>query len=41
MIEDIAFFADTMNGLPRNILGCKTPEALFERELKYPAQEQN
>lgn len=32
-IEDIAFFADRINGLPRKILGYKTPEELFEQEL--------
>ncbi len=31
--DDICFFADSMNGLPRKILGYKTPEELFEQEL--------
>ena len=32
-IEDIAFFADRINGLPRKILGYKTPEELFASKL--------
>lgn len=32
-VEDIQFFADRINGLPRKILGYKTPEELFEQEL--------
>lgn len=32
-IEDILFFADRMNALPRKILGYHTPEELFEKEL--------
>ena len=31
--EDIAYFADLINGLPRKKLGYRTPEALFEQEL--------
>lgn len=31
--EDIAYFADLINGLPRKRLGYRTPEALFEQEL--------
>lgn len=31
--DDIAFFADRINGLPRKILGYATPEDLFEKEL--------
>ncbi len=31
--EDILFFADKINALPRRILGYHTPEELFEREL--------
>ncbi len=31
--EDILFFADKINALPRKILGYHTPEELFEREL--------
>lgn len=31
--DDICFFADSINGLPRKILGYKTPEELFEQEL--------
>ena len=31
--EDILFMADFANGLPRKILGYKTPEELFEQEL--------
>ena len=32
-IEDISFFADRINALPRKILGYHTPEELFEKEL--------
>ncbi len=32
-IEDVMFFADRINGLPRKILGYHTPEELFEKEL--------
>jgi len=32
-IEDIMFFADRINGLPRKVLGYKTPEELFEKQL--------
>lgn len=32
-LEDILFFADRINSLPRKILGYKTPEELFEQEL--------
>ena len=28
--EDVCFFADCINGLPRKILGYKTPEELFD-----------
>ena len=31
--EDICYFADCINGLPRKILGYRTPEELFELEL--------
>ena len=31
--DDIAFFADRINALPRKILGYATPEELFEKEL--------
>lgn len=31
--EDICFFADCINSLPRRILGYHTPEELFEAEL--------
>ena len=31
--DDICFFADCINGLPRKILGYRTPEALFESYL--------
>ena len=31
--EDIDYFADIINGLPRKILGYKTPDELFDREL--------
>ena len=31
--EDIQFFADRINALPRKILGYQTPEELFEQEL--------
>lgn len=31
--EDIDRFADIINGLPRKILGYKSPEELFDREL--------
>ena len=31
--DEICFFADSINGLPRKILGYKTPEELFEQEL--------
>jgi len=32
-IDDILFFADKINSLPRKILGYHTPEELFEMEL--------
>lgn len=32
-IDDVLFFADRINGLPRKILGYHTPEELFEKEL--------
>lgn len=32
-MEDILFFADRINALPRKILGYNTPEELFEKEL--------
>jgi len=32
-IDDILFFADRINELPRKILGYHTPEELFEKEL--------
>ena len=28
--EDVCFFADCINGLPRKILGYETPEELFD-----------
>lgn len=31
--EDILFFSDTINGLPRKILNYHTPEELFEKQL--------
>lgn len=31
--DDILFFADVINGLPRKILNYHTPEQLFERQL--------
>lgn len=31
--EDICYFADCINGLPRKILGYRTPEERFEQEL--------
>ena len=31
--EDICYFAECINGLPRKILGYRTPEELFELEL--------
>lgn len=31
--DDICFFADCINGLPRKILGYRTPEAMFESYL--------
>ena len=31
--EDIDYFADIINGLPRKILGYKTPDELFDQEL--------
>lgn len=31
--EDILFFSDTINGLPRKILNYHTPEELFETQL--------
>lgn len=31
--EDITYFADLINGLPRKLLGYSTPEVLFEQEL--------
>lgn len=31
--DDILFFADRINGLPRKILGYRTPEELFEKQL--------
>ena len=31
--DDILFFADRINSLPRKILGYRTPEELFEKEL--------
>jgi len=32
-VEDVLFFADSINGLPRKILGYRTPGELFEKEL--------
>lgn len=32
-VDDICFFADCINGLPRKILGFATPEELFDRQL--------
>ena len=31
--DDVCFFADCMNGLPRKILGYATPEELFDKQL--------
>ncbi|MEE0609632.1 MAG: hypothetical protein UC758_08515 [Ruminococcus bromii] len=31
--EDILFFSDVINGLPRKILNYHTPEELFETQL--------
>ena len=31
--EDIDYFADIINGLPRKILGYNTPDELFDDEL--------
>lgn len=31
--DKICFFADCINGLPRRILGYRTPEQLFDRQL--------
>lgn len=31
--NDLTYFADKINGLPRKALGYATPEQLFEREL--------
>ena len=31
--DEICFFADCINGLPRKILGYATPEELFDRQL--------
>ena len=31
--DDIIYFADKINNLPRKILGYRTPEELFEQEL--------
>ncbi|SCY82690.1 hypothetical protein SAMN02910441_02489, partial [Ruminococcus sp. YE282] len=31
--DDILYFADKINNLPRKILGYRTPEELFEQEL--------
>ena len=31
--DDILYFADIINNLPRKILGYHTPEELFEQEL--------
>ena len=31
--DEICFFADCINGLPRKILGYATPEKLFDRQL--------
>ena len=31
--DDICFFADCINGLPRKILGYRTPEMMFESFL--------
>lgn len=33
--DDISFIADWSNGLPRKLLGYKTPEELFEAELDH------
>lgn len=32
-LNDIAFIEEWMNTLPRKILGYKTPEELFEKQL--------
>ena len=34
--DDILFFADKINNLPRKILGYHTPEELFEQEASFP-----
>jgi len=34
-VEDILFFGDIINGLPRKILGYCTPEQLWERQLDF------
>ena len=31
--DDLLYFADKINNLPRKILGYHTPEELFEKEL--------
>ena len=31
--EDILFFSDTINGLPRKILNYHTPEELYDNQL--------
>lgn len=33
--DEICFFADCINGLPRKILGYRTPEELFDRHLDH------
>lgn len=33
--DDILFFGDMINGLPRKILGYRTPESLFEWQLSF------
>ncbi|MDY5435598.1 hypothetical protein [Peptostreptococcus porci] len=32
--EDVLHFGDVINAIPRKILGCKTPENLFEVEVE-------
>ena len=33
--DEICFFADFINGLPRKILSYSTPEELFDRQFDY------
>ena len=32
-VDEVCFFADCINGLPRKILNYKTAEELFDRQL--------